>query len=272
MVTVVDGLNFLQDYQDAQSLQDKGESLGPQDQRSVSDLLVDQIEFADVIIINKMDLLAKKPEHEKLLTEIVTSLNPRARVIPSTHSKVDLSEILDTNLFSFEQAQQAPRWLKELRGEHIPETEEYGISSIVLKSDRPFHPMRFWEFLNGDMKDIVRSKGIFWLATRMTTGGNWSQAGGQANISCSGSWYASAIQPNLEGEFPEGTPDFMKEMLSKPYGDRRTALVFIGFLEDKKQTLQDKLQSCVVTDDEFAMGPAAWATWEDPFPQWVKQE
>jgi len=277
MVTVVDGLNFLQDYQDAKSLQEKGESLGPQDHRSVSDLLVDQIEFADVIILNKLDLLADRPGQEKLLSEILTSLNPRARIIQATKSQVDLHEILDTHRFSFDQAKQSPGWLKELRGEHVPETEEYGISSVVFRSNRPLHPERFWKFLNGDaMNKIVRSKGIFWLATRMKTGGNWSQAGGQCNISCSGSWFATVMKPNEKGELPnalpEGYPEFMKEMLLKqPYGDRRTELVFIGFLKNK-QTLQDNLEACLVNEHEFALGPDVWATWKDPFPQWIRDQ
>lgn len=276
MVTVVDGANFLTDYREAASLQEKGESLGPQDERSVSNLLIDQIEFCDVLILNKMDLVEESPGKEKLLMEIMSKLNPRAKIIKSTKGQVPLKEILNTGLFSFEQAQQAPGWLKEMRGEHTPETEEYGISSMTFKSNRPFHSERFWNFLNNDwMSGIVRSKGIFWLATRMDTGGSWSQAGGQVNITCAGGWMASAFEKAIKDgkldpkNLPPGLPDEMKSQLfDNEYGDRRQLLVFIG-IKLKKDEVEKKLRECLVTDEEYAAGPDVWKTWTDPFPEWI---
>lgn len=278
MVTVVDGFNFLKDYMEAKSLQEAGESLGPQDQRSVANLLIDQIEFADVILLNKVDLMNKKTQgkDEKLLTEIIQSLNPRAKVLQTTKGNVELKEILNTNLFSFEQAQLSPGWLKELRGEHVPETEEYGISSMTFRSNRPFHPDRFWKCLNGPaMNKIIRSKGLFWLATRMKTGGNFSQAGGQVNISCYGTWMATVLKPDENGDLPrqltEGFPETMIDMLkNQPYGDRRNELVFIGFSLDK-DGMSKELNACLVTDEELAKGPEEWTTWEDPFPLWIQE-
>lgn len=276
MVTVVDAQNFLKDFNEAEAIKNRGESLGPQDNRTITDLLIDQIEFCDVIILNKMDLVEK---NEILLEEILQKLNPRAKILRATKGVVPLTEILNTKLFSFEQAQKASGWMKEMRGEHTPETEEYGISSMAFRSDKPFHPVRFWEFLTGEgMRDIIRSKGVFWLASRMDTGGGWSQAGGQANFTCAGSWLATKFSAyGVKKEvakimFPPDFPESLMHRLTEmPYGDRRQELVFIGVHLDKER-VQSNLESCLLTDEELTLGPDKWQTaWKDPFPAWVRE-
>ena len=161
MVTVVDAVNFLKDYEEAKYLKDAGESLGEEDERSVADLLVDQVEFADLILISKTDLV--NSDEIKRLTAILRTLNTSAKIVPISHGKVDMNEVLDTGLFDFERAQQAPGWLKEMRGEHVPETEEYGIGSFTYVARRPFHPNKFFNFLHGTEKygKLIRSKGYF---------------------------------------------------------------------------------------------------------------
>lgn len=184
MVTVVDAYNFLKDYSSEDSIQSRGESLGEGDERSVVDLLIDQIEFCDVLVLNKVDLISEA-QKEKLMA-ILRSLNPRARIVVSQFGQVPLSNILNTGLFDFEQAAQAPGWLKELRGEHTPETEEYGITSFVFRARRPFHPTRFWQVMENELDGVVRSKGYFWLASRPEFAGSWSQAGGIARQALGG--------------------------------------------------------------------------------------
>lgn len=176
MVTVVDGFNFLKDYTSADSIQSRGESLGEGDARNVVDLLIDQIEFCNVIILNKTDLI-DKVQRQKLVA-IIRSLNPDARIVHAQFGVVPLEEVLNTGLFDFDKAAQAPGWLKELRGEHTPETDEYGITSFVFRARRPFHPARFAQVMEGSLDGVVRSKGYFWLASRPEYAGSWSQAGG----------------------------------------------------------------------------------------------
>ena len=180
MVTVVDAVNFLKDYEEAKYLKESGESLGEDDERSVADLLVDQIEFADVLLVSKTDLVNKDDINK--LNAILRSLNTDAQILPIQHGKVDIDNVLNTGKFDFEKAQQSPGWLKEMRGEHIPETEEYGISSFSYEARRPFHPAKFHSFLHNTNQfgKLIRSKGYFWLASRPQYAGQWSQAGGIA--------------------------------------------------------------------------------------------
>ena len=186
MVTVVDAVNFLKDYQEAKYLKDKGESLGEDDERSVADLLVDQVEFADLILISKTDLVTF--EDLERLKAILKTLNTDAKIMPIVHGNVEIDKVLNTGLFDFERARQAPGWLKEMRGEHIPETEEYGIGSFCYEARRPFHPDKFHEFLHNTKQygKLIRSKGFFWLATRPEYAGQWSQAGGIARYGYAG--------------------------------------------------------------------------------------
>ncbi|KAG7359305.1 cobalamin synthesis protein P47K [Nitzschia inconspicua] len=247
------------------------------EKRSLSDIsrLDTMVEFADCIILNKMDLIADEPKKDILLMEIMTKLNPRAKIITATNGQVPLNEILNTGLFSFEEARAAPGWLKEIRGEHTPETEEYGISSMTFRVHRPFHPERFWNFLHNDwMHGIVRSKGTFWLATRMQTGGTWSQAGGQVHITCAGTWLAAMIPPSLDGgkiRVPGGLgipQKLLDQLNNNKYGDRRQELVYIG-VHLNKEKINEGLTSCLVTDEEFEAGPDLWETFKDPFPSWI---
>ena len=181
MVTVVDAVNFLKDYEEAKYLKEKGESLGEDDERSVADLLVDQVEFADLILISKTDLVSSSEINR--LKAILKTLNTNAKILPITLGKININEILNTGLFDFEKARQAPGWLKEMRGEHVPETEEYNIGSFSYEARKPFHPDKFFKFLHSTEKfgKLIRSKGFFWLATRPEFAGQWSQAGGVAH-------------------------------------------------------------------------------------------
>ena len=177
MVTVVDGVNFLLDYQAADSLASRGETLGEGDERSITDLLIEQIEFADVILISKVDLISSSERLE--LMAILARLNAQAEIIPMVMGEVALGRILDTGRFDFDKAAQAPGWLRELRGEHLPETEEYGIASTAYRARKPIQPRRFFDFINGSWENgkLLRSKGFFWLASKHMAAGSWSQAG-----------------------------------------------------------------------------------------------
>ena len=265
MVTVVDGANFLAQYREAQSLAEAGESLGEEDERNVADLLVDQIEFCDVLLISKSDLLTFAQLDE--LAAVLRSLNPEAEMIPITHGEVPLEKVLDTGRFSFERAQQAPGWLKELRGEHVPETEEYGISSFAYHARRPFHPQKFFELLHGDWFGgrLLRSKGFFWLATRPQFAGQWSQAGGIAHYGFAGMFWKAVP----ESRWPED-PDYRAAILDKwqePFGDMRQELVFIGQNLDEAR-IRQALDACLLSEEELLAGKEAWQALPDPFPAW----
>ncbi|MEH0720842.1 MULTISPECIES: zinc metallochaperone GTPase ZigA [Vibrio harveyi group] len=265
MVTVVDAINFLRDYDEAKFLTETAESLGEDDERSVADLLVDQVEFADVILISKTDL-AEKSEIERLLA-ILRTLNTSATILPISNGEVELEAVLDTQSFSFEKAQQAPGWLKEMRGEHIPETEEYGISSFAYHARRPFHPEKFYDFLHNakDYGKLIRSKGYFWLATRPEFVGQWSQAGGIARYGVAGMFWKAI--PKEEWPTDQDYLDAINDIWQEPYGDMRQELVFIGQgLEQEK--LIARLNECLLTEDEMEQGLDYWLSLEDPFPEW----
>lgn len=268
MVTVVDAVNFMKDLEEAKMLQETGESLGEDDERSVADLLIDQVEFSDVILINKIDLIS--PGELIQLQGILRSLNTEAEIIAIQDGRVELHKLLNTGKFSFERAQQAPGWLKEMRGEHIPETEEYGISSFVYTARKPFHPQRFYDFIHQPWSEgkLLRSKGYFWLATRPDYAGQWSQAGGIAHYGYAGMFW-KAVPRN---EWPQDE-DYLKSILEKweePHGDRRQELVFIGQNIDQQGICQ-WLDECLVTDEESQAGEKDWLTLEDPFPAWIDQ-
>ena len=265
MVTVVDAVNFTKDYYEAKDLQEVGESLGEEDQRSVADLLVDQVEFADIILISKIDLVSKS-DIEKLKA-IIKNLNTHARIIPISKGNISPEEILSTGLFDFERAQNAPGWLKELRGEHIPETEEYGISSFVYKARRPFYPKKFYDFLHSKELSgkLIRSKGYFWLATRPQFAGNWSQAGGIAHHGFAGKFWKAI--PLEQWPKEKESIDYIKEKWVEPFGDMRQELVFIGQGLDQNKITQ-LLNECLLTDNDLSEGKDHWAKLPDPFPEW----
>ena len=265
MVTVVDAVNFLKDYDEAKYLQETGESLGEEDERSVADLLVDQVEFADLILISKTDLAT--PSEVERLTAILKTLNTSAKIIPIANGNVEIDNVLNTGLFDFERAQQAPGWLQEMRGEHLPETEEYGIGSFSYEARRPFHPEKFHNFLHSTEKygKLIRSKGYFWLATRPQFAGQWSQAGGIARYGFAGLFWKAVP----EQDWPEDK-DYLasiKRMWVEPFGDMRQELVFIGQGLDQ-QAMTQALDACLLSEEEVLRGVAYWATLSDPFPAW----
>ena len=271
MVTVIDAVNFLKDYDEAKYLKDAGESLeslGEEDERSVADLLVDQVEFADVLLISKTDLVEKQ-ELDKLIA-IIKTLNTDARIIPISHGKIDIDKILDTNLFDFDRAEQAPGWLKEMRGEHIPETEEYGISSFSYKARKPFYPNKFFDFLHNKnlAGKLIRSKGYFWLATRPQFAGHWSQAGGIARYGFAGMFWKAV--PKESWPQDKDSLDAIYENWEEPFGDMRQELVFIGQGLDKEQVTK-ALDECLLSDSDLLQGRAHWATFDDPFPDEWKE-
>ena len=265
MVTVVDAFNFLKDYDDAKYLQDTGESLGEDDERSVADLLVDQVEFSDVILISKIDLVDQSDLHK--LKGILRSLNTTAKIIPITKGQVEIDDVLNTGLFNFDKAQEAPGWLKEMRGDHTPETEEYGISSFTFVARRPFYPDKFYEFVHNTNKfgKLIRSKGYFWLGSRLEYAGQWSQAGGIARYGFAGMFWKSVPKQNWPTD--EESLKIIKQNWEEPFGDMRQELVFIGQGLDKEAMI-GALENCLVTEDDLLKGEEFWTTLNDPFPPW----
>lgn len=265
MVTVVDAVNFIRDYMEALTLKEIKADLGDDDERNIADLLVDQIEFCDVILISKVDLISQAELAD--LKAILTSLNRDAEIIPMVMGNVPVKKILHTQRFNFDKASQAPGWLQELRGTHLPETEEYGISSFTYRATRPFHPERFYHYLHhADWTNgtLLRSKGFFWLASRPEWVGTWSQAGGTLQHGCAGRWWASVPK----SEWPE---DYHKDILAnwqEPFGDCRQELVFIGQHLDAEQTRRE-LDACLLTDAELAECELAWRNYRDDFPAWL---
>lgn len=265
MVTVVDAVNFMNDYDQAKYLQDTGESLGEEDERSVADLLVDQVEFADVILISKTDLVSSADIER--LSAILKTLNTDAKIVPISQGQVNIDEVLNTGLFDFERAQQAPGWLKEMRGEHVPETEEYGIGSFTYEARRPFHPEKFHEFLHGTDKygKLIRSKGYFWLASRPEFAGQWSQAGGIARYGFAGMFWKAIPEKNWPTD--EEYLASIKKSWVEPFGDMRQELVFIGQGLDKSG-MTSALDDCLLSEEDVLRGKAYWTTLQDPFPVW----
>ncbi len=266
MVTLVDALNFQEDFDSLDDLADRDMALDETDHRTLTDLLMDQIEFADVILVTKVD--AVEPEKVEKLMAMMKKLNGDAKVIPVARGDVELEQILGTNRFDFERASRAPGWVKELNGEHTPETEEYGISSFVYRARRPFHPQRLWDVVTGlaaGWEDILRVKGFLWLASRHETVGMWSQAGLSITVDPSGRWFA-AVPKDQWPDDPE-TVQWVESIWDDEVGDCRQELVFIGVDLDEK-AVREVLDSCLLTDEEMAAGPATWASLEDPFPEW----
>ena len=265
MITVVDAVNFLKDYDEAKFLQETDEHLGEEDQRSVADLLVEQVEFADVLLISKTDLV-DEPTLNRLIA-VLKTLNTVADIVPIRNGQVDIDQVLGTGKFSFERAQQAPGWLQEMRGEHVPETEEYGIASFSYTARKPFHPQKFYDFLHsGDIQGkLIRSKGYFWLASRPEFAGQWSQAGGMARYGFAGMFWKAIPQER----WPEDEKYLasIKRSWQEPFGDMRQELVFIGQKLDRDRFV-DELDSCLLSDDELLPGREYWQTLPDPFPAW----
>ena len=264
MVTVVDACNFLHDFDSVDELRDRSIGLDEDDDRDVARLLVDQIEFANVIILNKVDLLTD--EQRGVLRRMIGSFNPDARLLEASFGRVDLSEILNSGRFSEEWAETLPDWLAKPRDLVESEADEYGIESFAYRARRPFHPERFYEFFtDGGFEDVLRSKGYVWLASRMDLAGMWQQAGRVGTLQCEGSWWC-AIPVDEWPDDPE-LHDEINSLSQSPYGDRRQELVVIGHDLDEA-AFRHRLDQCLLTDDEFEAGPDAWADYEDPIPEW----
>jgi len=263
MVTVIDSPNFLRDYKAAEDLKARNLALGEQDDRTITNLLIEQVEFADVILLNKTDL-ASQQELEQL-EAVLRALNPEAKIYRTQNGQVAAKQILSTGLFSFEKAGQAAGWMKELRGEHVPESEEYGISSFVFATPRPFNPERLWNLIHEGFPGVLRAKGFFWLASRMDHIGIWSLAGGVGGIEPGGVWYAALP----ENEWPDDAQERLeiKQRWDRTWGDRKQEIVFIGCHMDQT-TILGRLEACLMTPAEIALGQAKWETFPDPFPVW----
>jgi G3E family GTPase len=237
--------------------------MGDHDERTVVDLLNEQIEFCDVIVVNKVDLVSTQ-ERQRLMA-ILQTLNPRARIVSAEFGRVELDQVLGTGLFDFEQAEQAPGWLKELRGEHVPETEEYGIASFVYRARRPFHPERFKQLVDSEWPGVIRSKGMFWLASRYDYAGNWSQAGAVCRNEMAGKWWA-AVPKDKWPENPQWRHN-IKKYFQGEHGDRRQEIVLIGMGMDR-DALTAMLDGALLTREEMRLGKIGWRQLPDPFPAW----
>ncbi|RFU69429.1 GTP-binding protein [Peribacillus saganii] len=258
MVTVVDANRFWHDFSSGESLLDRKQGTDEADTREVVDLLIDQIEFANVLVLNKIDLVDQSSLTE--LKAVLQKLNPDAKVIESAHSQVALNEILDTHLFDFEEASQGAGWIKELTEEHTPETEEYGISSFVYRRKRPFHPERWMKWLEEWPVEVVRAKGFFWLPTRNDTTGLLSQAGPSIMLQGAGDWlaaYPEQERTQILVEEPE-----LLENWDEDFGDRMTDLVLIG-IDINREEIEASLDRCLLTDEEMNMD---WYLFDDPLP------
>ncbi|MEM8531885.1 MAG: GTP-binding protein [Chloroflexota bacterium] len=264
MVTVVDGSTFLHDYVSARHLQEEGLATGEDDTRTLAQLLLDQVEFANVIIINKVDLTHARDLER--LEDMLHHLNPEARIISTSKGVISPQDILATGQFDLEKAQNSPGWLKELQGEHIPETEEYGISSFVYRARRPFHAERLMNVLHSQvLKQVLRSKGPVWLASRVSQAVNWSKVGRYVSLEPGVHWLA--VYPREEWvETPE-LHQYLARYWDDTVGDCRSEIVFIGLHMDQSD-ITTALDQCLLTDEEYQLGPDQWAFFPDPLPHW----
>jgi G3E family GTPase len=267
MVTVVDAINLLRDFASHDFLTDRGESLGEGDTRTLVNLLTEQIEFADVVVLNKTSDAGEG--RTDAARKIIRALNPDARLIETDHSRVAADAIFNTGLFDFDRAHEHPFWAKELYGfaHHTPETEEYGISSFVYRARAPFHPGRIHAVLNGDLPGVIRAKGHFWLASRPNWVAEFSLAGAVSSVTPLGGWWASVPKERWPTH-----PDALAEVAGKwsePWGDRRQELVFIGAGMDEAAILA-KLDAALIPAQDFT--PAAWSNLPDPFPEWRRKQ
>ena len=268
MVTVVDAVNLLQDYSSHDFLRDRGEALGDEDDRTLVNLLVEQIEFADVVILNK--IADAEPGELNAARLIIRSLNADARIIETNHSEVSVDSILNTGLFDFEKAHEHAMWAKELYGyaDHVPEVEEYGIASFIYRARRPFHPERIHAVLNGDLPGVIRAKGHFWIATRPDWVAEFSLAGALSSIDPLGTWWASV--PKERWPDDESARAYMSANWQEPWGDRRQEIVFIGSGIDWSE-IRARLDACLLSET-LANNISTLPSLSDPFPVWQRSE
>jgi len=262
MVTVVDAPNFLRDFRSVENLLDRGQALSEADERTIVDLLADQIEFANVIVINKSDMVSKAELQQ--VCGMVRSLNPKARIIETSHGEVNPAAILNTGLYSLDESEAFPGWLDSLV-HHTPETEEYGIRNFIYSRHRPFHPDRFHRVLGKEWSGVIRSKGLFWLASRPDLAGFWSQAGAVAANRCAGNFWAAIPEERRPTDLD--SLNAIQRSWREPWGDRRQEIVIIGQHFDRLE-IENLLDEALLTDEEYRRGPSHWATLPDPFPKW----
>ena len=265
MVTVVDAFNFLKDFSSSDYLTTRALTNIENDNRTIVNLLTDQIEFANVVVINKIDLVSEDNLEE--LRAIIHKLNPEARIITANKSKVELDNILNTGLFDYEKAEASAGWIKELENEHVPETDEYGISSFVFRNKKPFHPERFLNYLNQRFpQNIIRSKGLFWLASRSNQALLWSSAGGSCKADSAGVWWASMpFSERINHASFSGNQDQIELNWDTLFGDRKTELVFIGQHLNKENMIAE-LEGCVLTDPEIEIWEKQLFPQQDQWP------
>lgn len=269
MVTVVDAANLLKDYASTDFLADRDMALGEEDERPIVNLLVDQIEFADVIVLNKLDVAT--PQEVEAARTIIRSLNAEAKVIETTEARAPLDDILATGRFDFEKAHRHPLWFKELNGfkDHVPETEEYGIRSFVYRARSPFEPEKLHAFFNKTWPNVVRAKGFFWIATRPQWCGELSMAGALVRHEAAGIWWAAVPK-----EHWPTNPDHLamiEKRSSGPFGDRKQELVFIGTKDMDEAAIRAELDGCLVAlPSSGKIDSREWAKFPDPFPAWQR--
>lgn len=269
MVTVVDAKSLFDNYSSSDFLRDRGETAGEDDERTLVDLLVDQIEFADTIILNKVTATSAK--NLDSARKIIRSLNSDAVVYETDYSKVPLKNVLGTGRFDFEKAEKHPMWYKELNGfkDHVPETLEYGIHSFLYTAKRPFDPLKFSSFIDEPWPGVIRAKGYFWLSTRPSMIGELSLAGTSMKLTKAGIWWAEAPKEI----WPMDDPKFktlLANEFDKEFGDRKQELVFIGVEAMEEKIYRSKLDACLIDTDKFE--PKKWESMEDPFPEWDEEE
>ncbi|SDC38108.1 GTPase, G3E family [Cupriavidus sp. YR651] len=270
LVTVVDASRFLQDYHDADYLSDRGLRAHSGDDRTVVDVLIDQIEVCDVIVVNKIDLVdAGQLGH---LHAVLHALNPRADIVEASHGKVPADRVLDTGRFDIDATPNAAGWQAALQGEPVPAAA--GLGTLLYRRRRPFHPQRFADLIHTEWMrehgDVLRSKGIFWLASRMDIAGDWSQAGGVCRPGAAGAWWAAIDADEWPADAASRAgieADMIEDGLPAPFGDRRQELALIGE-KLNAHALEALLDACLLTDAEMAAGPETWAAYPDPFPDW----
>jgi G3E family GTPase len=273
MVTVVDAFNFLRDYGSADALAERGIAVTEEDDRTLVELLIEQIEFCDVLVVNKADLVSA--DELTRLQRILARINPRAVQVVSRFGEVPLAQVLNTGRFDFDEASSTPGWLASLNHEqghaHHGEADEFGIGNFIYRARRPFHPERLWALLHQEWKGVLRTKGFFWLATRNDVAGSLSQAGGACRHGPAGMWWAAQDR----SEWPDGDEELAAEIAADWHGDpddlsigdRRQELVMIGVGIDPA-VWKAKFDACLLTDEEYVLGPQAWPQFADPFPAW----
>ena len=263
MVTVVDAQAFLRDYCSRDRLADRGLASGEGDERHIVDLLADQVEFADLILLNKADLLSDA--ELRRLRDLIAALNPTAELLPCTHGEVPPEALIDTGRFDPARARMAAGWQRALAGEHVPESEEFGIGSFVWRARRPLHPARVAAVLRAPLPGVIRAKGVLWLASRHDWAAQWHLAGGQRRLTPAGPWWAA--RPRTTWPRSPMWQDWLMGQWQDPWGDRRQEIAFIGQAVPRSAIVK-ALDACLLTEHEMAQGPDSWRAMPDPLPPW----